>query len=187
MSITPLGEPMDEDPRYVGQTERLILRRLSPDDAPFILELLNEPSFIENIGDRGVRSLDDAIRYIMNGPVASYERHGFGLYLVQVKETGESAGICGLLRRDMMEDADIGFAFLPRFWSKGYAVESAKEVMRLGRDCFGVSRVVAVTAPHNFASARVLEKLGLKFERTLNLPDFGPDRRLFTPEGSGPP
>lgn len=171
--------------RPVAETERLRLRYLTLDDAPFILELLNEPSFLENIGDRGVRSLEDAERYIRDGPMASYARHGFGLFLVELKATGESAGICGLLRREVMEDVDIGFAFLPRFWSKGYAVEAATETMRLSRWEFGIPRVVAVTAPHNVASARVLEKIGLRFERRLNLPDFGPDRKLFTPEGAG--
>ncbi|MFN8571721.1 MAG: GNAT family N-acetyltransferase [Gemmatimonadaceae bacterium] len=177
---------MPESPdTLVAETERLLLRHLTPDDAPFILELLNERSFLENIGDRGVRSLEDARQYIRNGPMASYARHGFGLFLVTLKTTGESAGICGLLRREVMEDVDIGFAFLPRFWSKGYAVESATEMMRLSRDRFGIPRVVAVTAPHNEASARVLEKIGLHFERRLDLPDFGPDRKLFTPDGAG--
>ncbi|HXQ38537.1 MAG TPA: GNAT family N-acetyltransferase, partial [Anaerolineales bacterium] len=105
------------------ETERLVLRQLSLADAEFILELLNEPSFIQNIGDRGVRTLDDARAYILRVPVKSYEQHGFGLYLVILKESSESIGMCGLIKRDTLEDVDIGYAFLPKFWSKGYAIE----------------------------------------------------------------
>ena len=107
----------------VIETERLVLRHLSTEDAGFILELLNEPSFIRNIGDRGVRTIEGANTYILNGPVASYARNGFGLYLVKLKETDESIGMCGLIKRDTLDDVDIGYALLPRFWSKGYAVE----------------------------------------------------------------
>src|SRR6185503_13067540 len=105
------------------ETERLQIRQLSREDAPFILQLVNEPSFIQNIGDRGVRTLADANSYILNGPVASYARNGFGLYLVVLKETNESIGMCGLIKRAGLDDVDIGYAFLPKFWSKGYAVE----------------------------------------------------------------
>ena len=109
----------------VLETDRLILRWLSTDDAEFILELLNEPSFLQYIGDKGVRTLEDARNYILNGPVDMYARLGFGLYLTELKERGVPLGICGLLKRDGLEDVDIGFAFLPRFWAKGYAYESA--------------------------------------------------------------
>src|SRR5205809_1402527 len=102
------------------ETDRLQLRLLSVDDAEFILRLLNEPSFIQNIGDRGVRTLDDARAYITNGPIASYEKHGFGLLLVQLKTTGTPIGICGLLKRDALPEPDIGYALLPEFWSNGY-------------------------------------------------------------------
>src|SRR5580700_8038038 len=131
-------------PHIVTETERLILRRLSTDDDAFILELLNEPSFLQNIGDRGVRTLEDARGYILKGPVASYERFGFGLFLVALKETAVPLGICGLLKRDALEDVDIGFAFLPRFWSQGYAFESAAAVMAFGREALGIRRVVAI-------------------------------------------
>src|SRR5690349_12434898 len=107
------------------ETARLCLRELTPDDGEFILRLLNEPSFIQNIGDRGVRTIEDARAYIVNGPIASYQKYGFGLLLVELKESGESIGICGLLKRDVLEDPDIGYALLPEFWSRGYAYESA--------------------------------------------------------------
>ncbi len=114
------------------ETERLVLRRLTAGDAAFILELLNEPAFLENIGDRGARTLADARRYIARGPVASYRKFGFGLYLVELKDSGTPVGICGLLKRESLEDVDIGFAFLRRYWSQGYARESAAAVMHYG-------------------------------------------------------
>ncbi|MGA8220110.1 MAG: GNAT family N-acetyltransferase [Candidatus Acidiferrales bacterium] len=166
----------------VIETERLALRRLGVEDAEFIRELLNEPSFIENIGDRGVRTAEDACRYILNGPVMSYDRLGFGLYLVELKETGEAIGISGLLKREALEDVDIGFAFLPKFWGKGYAYESAAAVMEYGRNVLGIKRIVAVTATHNEASMRVLRKIGLRFERMVRMSGDGKESRLFVPE-----
>jgi ribosomal-protein-alanine N-acetyltransferase len=168
----------------VLETERLALRKLSSDDAEFILELLNEPSFMKNIGDKGVRTSADAVRYIQNGPVASYERFGFGLYLVQLKNSGIPIGICGLLRRESLEDVDVGFAFLPKFWSKGYAVESASAVMKHGRSVLGIGRIVAITAPDNYGSIKVLEKIGLKFERLIKLSDREAEIKLFVSDVS---
>ena len=130
------------------ETERLFLRQFTADDAAFILELVNEPSFIQNIGDRGVRTLSDAVRYIETGPVASYARNGFGLYLVTLKESDESIGMCGLITRAALEDVDIGYAFLPRFWSKGYAVEAARAVKEQARGR-GLKRLVAIVDPAN--------------------------------------
>lgn len=163
----------------VLETERLALRRLSADDAEFILELLNQPSFIENIGDRGVKTNEDAVRYIKNGPVASYERFGFGLYLVELKGTAIPIGICGLLKRETLPDVDVGFAFLPKFWSRGYAVESASAVMKYGRNVLGIGRIVAITAPANHGSIKVLEKIGLRFERLMKLSEGEPAIKLF--------
>jgi len=163
----------------VLESERLILRQFSEDDAAFILELLNEPSFIHNIGDRKIRSLYGAKVYIKNGPVASYNRHGFGLYLVELKETGESIGMCGLIRRETLEDVDIGYAFLPKFWSKGYAVESALAVKQYARDVVGLKRIVAITDPHNVGSIRVLEKIGMTFEKMVKLSEDDIDLKLF--------
>ena len=163
----------------VLETERLALRKLSSDDAEFILELLNEPSFIRNIGDKGVRTTDDAVQYIQNGPVASYERFGFGLYLVQLKGSGVPIGICGLLKRETLQDIDVGFAFLPKFWSKGYAVESAGAVMDHGRHILGIGRIVAITAPENYGSIKVLEKIGLRFEGVIRLSEGEPEIKFF--------
>lgn len=163
----------------VLETDRLILRRMGGDDAPFILELLNEPSFLQHIGDKGVRTLEEARQYILSGPVTSYDQHGFGLYRVELKASGEPIGMCGLLKRDWLADVDIGFAFLPRFWSKGYAAESALAVLDHGRQNFGVKRIVAISSPDNDGSAKVLEKIGLKFERMARVPGESSDVRLF--------
>ena len=143
---------------FILETERLRLRRLSVDDAEFILRLLNEPSFIHNIGDRGVRTIEDARAYILKGPIASYEKFGFGLLLVEEKETGVPVGICGLLKRDVLEDVDIGYALLPEFWSQGYAFESASAVMSYASEKLGAKRVLAVVNPDNQSSIRLLEK-----------------------------
>ena len=166
-------------PLRILDTERLALRRLALDDAAFMLELLNEPSFLRYIGDRGVRTQDDARRYIQTGPIESYQRFGFGLYRVELKESQQPIGICGLLKRDSLPDVDVGFAFLPRFWSKGYAFESASAVLAHGQDAFGLKRIVAITSPDNVASIQLLEKLGFQFERMARLSREAPEVRLY--------
>lgn len=163
----------------VIETDRLNLRRMLADDAEFILELLNEPSFIRNIGDKGVRTIADARLYILNGPRASYERFGFGLYLVELKESAAPIGICGLIKRESLADVDVGFAFLPRFWSKGYAVESASAVKAYGLETLGLRRIVAIANPDNDGSIRVLEKIGLKYERMVRLSDDESEIKLY--------
>lgn len=163
----------------VLETDRLVLRHLSAADAEFILELLNEPSWLRFIGDRGVRTLDDARAYILNGPVSMYERHGVGLYLVESKSDVAPLGICGLIRRETLEDIDIGFAFLPRHWGKGYALESAAAVLEHGRHTVGLRRIVAITSLDNDSSIRLLEKLGMRFERTIRMPGESEDVKLF--------
>jgi RimJ/RimL family protein N-acetyltransferase len=161
------------------ETDRLLVRRLVLDDADFMLELLNEPAFLENIGDRGARTLTDARRYIARGPVASYRKFGFGLYLVELKDSGTPIGICGLLKRETLDDVDIGFAFLQRYWSQGYARESAAAVMHYGWTTLGLPRIVAITKPTNQASIALLEKLGLRYERNIALPTHGGENKLF--------
>ena len=163
----------------VLETDRLNLRRLSPDDAEFILELLNDPSFLRFIGDKGVRTLDDARNYILNGPVDMYNRLGFGLYLTELKKSGAPIGICGLIKRDGLEDVDIGFAFLPKFRARGYAYESAAAVMDYGKHVLGLKRIVAITSPDNYASGGLLEKLGLRFERMIRLSKGASEVRLY--------
>ena len=169
----------------VLETERLRLRKLSADsdgDAAFIMRLLNEPSFLRNIGDKGVRDLEGARRYITEGPAASYERHGFGLYLVELKGTGEPAGICGLVRREELDGPDIGYALAPEFWSKGYASEAAASVLEFARETLGLRRLAAVVNPDNLASIRLLERLGFRSQRTVTLSKGGAEVRLFEAE-----
>src|SRR5262245_51680416 len=161
------------------ETARLRLRRMSEDDAEFIRRLVNEPSFIRNIGDKGVRTLDDARRYIREGPMASYARHGFGLNLVEIKATGAPAGMCGLLKRDLLDHPDIGYAFVPEFWSAGYAREAATAVMAWAQGTLGLQRILAITNPDNAASIRLLEKIGFSFERPMRMPGEGADVAIY--------
>ena len=164
----------------VLETERLVLRKMVVDDAEFILKLLNEPSFLRYIGDKGVRDLDGARQYILNGPVSSYEQNGFGLYLVELKESGRPIGISGLVKRDTLPHADVGFAFLPAYWAKGYAVESAAAVMTYAREVLGLTRILAITSPDNEASGRLLGKIGLRFDRMIKLSEDAPEVKLFS-------
>jgi RimJ/RimL family protein N-acetyltransferase len=161
------------------ETVRLSLRRLCADDAPFILELLNEPSFLRFIGDKGVRTLEDAREYIAN-QIACYEQFRFGLYLTERKHDGAPIGICGLVKRASLDDVDLGFAFTPAFWSRGYAAESALAVLAFATGVLGLPRVVAVTAPDNIGSIKVLEKIGLRFSRMTRLSPDGPELKLFS-------
>lgn len=162
------------------ETPRLELRRLSEDDAPFVLVLLNEPSFIRNIGDRGVRTLDDARAYLAEGPNASYARHGFGLYLVELKEPRMPIGICGILKRDVLPEPDLGFAFLPAYWSQGYGLESAAAVRDYARDTIGLPSLLAIVSPANEGSIRLLEKLGFTFSSLTMLSTDAPAVKLYT-------
>lgn len=153
----------------VLETERLVLRQVGEGDAGFMLELLNDEGFVRNIGDRGVRDLEGARRYIAERMVGSYERNGFGMYLVEVKESGEAAGLCGLVKRDTLPGVDVGFAFLPAYRGRGYAFEAASAVMGYAREVLKLPRVLAIVSPGNAASVRLLGKLGLRFERMLTL------------------
>jgi RimJ/RimL family protein N-acetyltransferase len=164
------------------ETERLLIRHLSADDAEFIIELLNQPSFIQYIGDKGVRNLDDARRYIADGPARSHELNGFGLNLVQLKASGTPIGICGVLKRDTLPDPDIGFAFLPAHWNQGYAFESAAAVMTHARETLGLRRILAITSPDNEASEKLLVKIGFRLDGLMKLTEDAAEVKLFTTE-----
>ena len=164
----------------VLETERLSLRKLTVDDAEFILALLNEPSFLRYIGDKKVRNLDDARQYILNGPVASYERHGFGLNCVELRESHTPIGMCGLLKREELPDPDIGFALLPDFWNKGFAFEAATAVLEDARERLNVQRILATTSLDNDASINLLQRLGFRFEEVVKLSPNGEQLRLFS-------
>ncbi|MGH0592308.1 GNAT family N-acetyltransferase [Bacillus pretiosus] len=161
----------------VLETERLVLRWFDIKDAPFILELVNDPAWIQFIGNKRIKNLEDATKYILNGPVDMYNKMGFGLYLVERKEDLTPLGMCGLIKRDSLEDVDIGFAFLEKFRSKGYGFESASAVIDYGVQNLGMKRIVAITTIDNINSGKLLEKVGLQFEKIIS--DSGEDLKLF--------
>ena len=163
-------------------TARLTLTPMSVDDAPFMLALLNEPSWLRFIGDRGIRTLDQARTYIENGSVQSFARHGFGSFLVRLTATGTPIGTCGLYQRDTLPATDIGFAFLSQFTGRGYAFEAATAIMAHGRTDLGLKRILAITSPDNTASIKLLTKLGLRFDQMISLAADRAEVRLFTTE-----
>ncbi len=163
----------------VLETDRLLLRYFSANDVEFVIRLLNEPSFIEHIGDKGVRTVEEANEYLLDGPLDSYERFGYGLNLVELKETGAAIGMCGLVRRDSLDDADIGYAFLEGYWGNGYAKESVEAVLTHARETLGLGRIVAIVTPGNSSSINLLEKVGLTFERTIRMSDDDVELKFF--------
>ncbi len=161
------------------ETERLIIREISASDDEFILDLLNQPSFIENIGDRNVRNLQQAREYIESRFTKSYRENGFGLYLVKQRKK-ISVGICGFVKRDSLPDPDVGFAFLPQFCGKGYAYESAKAVIIYGLENLKIERVLAITTQTNETSIRLLGKLGFNFDGLTTQPHDNEELKLFS-------
>lgn len=147
------------------ETERLLLRPFTIDDAGFVLTLLNEPSFLRFIGDKNVRTLDDARQYLLTGPIGSYERNDFGLLLIELKDSHTPIGMCGLLKREELPAPDIGFAFLPDYWGRGFALEAATAVMKDARERLTLDQILAIVNPDNDASIKLLERLGLRFVR----------------------
>lgn len=168
----------------VLRTERLQLRQFTLDDAAFILRLLNEPSFVRYIGDKGVRDLEGARGYLQAGPMASYERHGFGLWRVGLGSEDTAIGMAGLIRRDYLDDMDIGYAFLPEYAGMGYALEATSAVMRHARDVLDARRVLAIVNEDNAASIRLLGKLGFQGDSVVRAPGSERDVRLFVAESA---
>jgi len=169
----------------VAETARLRVRHFSLEDAAFILRLLNEPTFIQNILDKGVRTLEAAREYLRDGPMASYERHGFGLNCVELRDSRLPIGMCGLIKRDSLDDPDLGYALLPEYCSQGYAFEAASAVMATAGG-FGMRRVVAVTSADNERSIRVLTRIGFRYEGMVALYPDEPDLKLFATVPSAP-
>jgi RimJ/RimL family protein N-acetyltransferase len=172
----PLGSCQNRDmtstpdaPLPLFTTDRVVVAPLTLADDEFIVALLTDPDWLRYIGDRGVRTPDDARRYLETGPMASYAAHGFGLYRVSRRDTGVPIGICGLLRRATLPDVDIGFAFLPAHRGQGFAVETARATLAYARDTLGLGRIVAIVSPENAASIRVLETLGMRQEGMVQL------------------
>lgn len=162
----------------VAETARLRLRRLTEGDAPLMLELLNDPAWLRGIGDRHVRTLDEARAYLQRGALADYARLGFGPLCVELRASGDAIGICGLFQRAALPQPDLGYALLSRAHGRGLATEAAAAVLAWARRDLRLARVLAVVAPHNAASARVLEKLGFRAEGEVELAP-GDRARLF--------
>ena len=162
------------------ETERLALRKFGPHDALFIIDLLNDPDWLTNIGDRDVHSVEQALAYLEAGPMTMYTTFGFGPYVVQRKTDHVPIGMCGLFKREFLEDVDIGYALLPEYRGAGYALEAAQGVVRYASLVLGIKRLVAITAKENERSARLLDKLGLHFERMIPYPGATGDVRLFS-------
>jgi RimJ/RimL family protein N-acetyltransferase len=167
----------------VIETPRLSLREISIADDAFIFLLMNEPAYVQHIGDRGIRTLENARSYILEKFTASYAKYGYGLYLVELKGTQIPIGICGLVRRTVLEHPDIGFAFRQEYRSQGFAFESANAVLQYGRGPLGLKVVLAITSPANPPSIRLLEKLGLRYQKMIRVPPVDRDSMLFSTEG----
>ena len=168
-------------PMTVLETDRLLLQRFtaSPSESEFALRLLNEPSYLQYIGDKGVRTLEQATAYLLEGPIKSYQLHGHGLYLVVLKDSLQPVGICGLLRRDQFPDADLGYAFLPEFWSQGFAYESASAVLDYGKRTLKLSKIIALVSPANSPSIKLLEKLGFTYSEQVKMEPSGSDAAVY--------
>jgi len=163
----------------VIETERLILREFTTADAAFLLELLNAPNWLQFIGDRGVRTKKDAVTYILQKFIDSYKRLGFGFYLTQLKQEDVPIGMCGIIKRDYLEDVDIGFAFLPAFTGKGYAFEAASATLAFAKKQYNLNRIVAVTDADNLSSINLLKKLGMQYEKMVSWPEKNNSLLLF--------
>ncbi|KQQ33590.1 GCN5 family acetyltransferase [Duganella sp. Leaf126] len=151
-------------------TARLRLRTITTDDAQFYHDLVNDPTWLEFIGDKGIRSIAQARTAITEGPMAMQHRHGFSLYVMERKADGRALGMCGLIRRDFLPDADIGYAIRPEHFGRGYTLEAARAVLELARGPLGMTRVLGLTAPGNVKSISLLHKLGMHFEGVQVLP-----------------
>jgi ribosomal-protein-alanine N-acetyltransferase len=163
----------------IFETSRLRISALTPADASFIFELTNTPDWLQFIGDRGIRNIADAEQYIINGPVCSYTTWGHGLYLVTLKETGAAIGTCGIIKRDTLEDKDIGFALLPQYTGYGYAYEAAAATLEHAKQVLGIKKIVAITLPANKRSIELLKKLGLVYEKMVAFPGKDEELMLF--------
>ncbi len=168
MNLRNLQKQQNADNFY--ETERLVLRPVSPEDAEFILDLYSRPKFIKYIGDRNLKTISDASEYIKNRFLPQFEKLGFGNYLILTKEGNHKIGGVGIFVREGLDIADIGFSLLEEFEGNGYACEAALKVKSIGMNDFGLPKISAITAKDNNASQKLIEKLGLKFRNMITLP-----------------
>jgi RimJ/RimL family protein N-acetyltransferase len=167
--------------KNILQTERLTLREITSDDAEFMFKLMNDPSWLRFIGDRNITSIKASEDYISNKLRLSYTTFGFGFYLTSLKENDTPIGICGLVKRPYMEHVDVGFAFMPEYRSKGFGYESTAAILEYAKDVLGINYIVAITDLDNVHSIKLLEKLGLEFEKIIKLDGNEKECRLFVP------
>ena len=168
------------------ETERLHLRRLTTDDAALLIDVFTDPAFMRFVGDRNIRTVDQAKAFLEKGPFDSYRKYGFGHFVVTRKLDGARIGICGFVKRDALDDVDIGFSLLPPYRAQGYAFEAASAVMAYGWETLGFQRIVAIASPHNDASIRLLGRLGLTFERMVKLSEGGESLSLYASNATPP-
>lgn len=162
----------------IAETNRLIISKITLDDAAFFLELVNTPNFIKYIGDRNLKTVEDAKTYLKNGTLKSYEDFGFGFYKLLLKEENNKAiGTCGLVKREQLDNVDIGFAMLPKYEGKGFGYESCIAVLKLAKEQFKLNKVLAITLPTNNNSIKLLEKIGLSYEKRVK--PFEDDEELL--------
>lgn len=164
----------------IFETERLRLREFKADDTEFIIRLLNSPGWIEFIGDRNVNTEEQALDYLQNGPIKSYSENGYGLSLVELKNEKIPIGMCGIIKRDNLENPDIGFAFLPDFFGKGYAYEIANATLIYAKDKLKLPKVCAITVSSNKSSLNLLEKIGMNFIKTFCFPNDKEELILYS-------
>jgi len=167
---------------YILETERLFLREFTLADAPFIIELVNSPGWLQFIGDRNVKTEEQAKEYLRNGPLLSYAKNGFGLSLVALKADQSPIGMCGIIRRDSLENPDIGFAFLPSFEGKGLAYEIANATIAYAKTILKLPVIFAITMPENKRSIKLLEKIGFQYSRMFASPTDKLQLMLFSYE-----
>ncbi len=160
-------------------TERLRIEHFREADADFLVTLLNDADFITNIGDRGVRDLEAARRFYRDRLAASYREHGFGMFAVRLRQSGELLGMCGLVRRPQLEHVDLGYAFLPNARGHGYALEAARRVVAYAIDDLGIGELLAIVNEDNTPSRHLLEKLGMRYERRLRLEENAAEVCLY--------
>jgi RimJ/RimL family protein N-acetyltransferase len=164
---------------YILETKRLKLREFQTDDAQFIIELLNSEGWLQFIGDRNIKTMEQAINYLENGPIKSYRVNGYGLWLIEIKEDSRPIGMCGIINRDSLDTPDIGYALLPEFFRFGYGFEIADATLTYAKDQLKISNISAITTPINTRSIRLLEKIGLKFNRTILFGDENEELLLY--------
>jgi [ribosomal protein S5]-alanine N-acetyltransferase len=168
--------------KIIINTERLILREAEPSDNQFFFDLLNTPKWIKYIGDRGIKTLNDAEKYISDKLINSYKTNGYGLYVYELKESNIPIGICGFIKREYLDSVDIGFALLPEYERKGYTYEIAVAVLDNGKEKLGSKKVCAITSKDNVASQELLKKLEFNFKSYVYEPDTNEELPLYSRE-----